>query len=398
MKTYRILSIILLAGLVSACQVNEPAESAATNAPRYHATAESAVETRTSLVRQDGMAKVVWNTDDRISVFAKSTLNRQYRFTGKDGATSGDFEEVTGASGSSEALSMSYAVYPYSEAYSISTDGVVSLTWPAVQHYRTGNYDSSAAIMLARSANEELSFLHASGYLCISLYGEGINVGSVTLTAEGEQLISGPATIRIEQEGKAETVKTAFQSGATGSITLTAASPVAIGSTGATATEFWFCIPPVEFEQGFTVTVKDDGGRETVFSTAKSIKVERAKMTRMEPVRFDLNGAAPTAPGIYFADGTTTAFSAPAWQLSCYRAGGQAWLRAIDLENMSAKVLGPVPAALKIGLVSSATLEEFAFATPENKTEKQLTLRVVAMGDHYVTFADGDNNYYVMRF
>ncbi len=397
MKTIKLLSILLAAALTCSCLFEQegPKMSAA---PKYHATSESARETRTALERGDAVAKVVWNTDDRISVFAKSTLNRQYRFTGEDGATSGDFEEVAGASGQADALTMSYAVYPYSEAYTISTEGVVSLTWPAAQHYRAANYDPAAAIMFARSANENLTFMHAGGYLCISLYGEGIKVKSVTLTAEGEQLISGPVKVWAEQEGQVETVKAAFQTGATGAITLTAASPVTIGASSAAATEFWFCVPPTEFAQGFTITIRDEGGRETVFSTAKSIKLERAKMTRMDPVRVDMGDALPTEPGIYYATGSPLVFDPLVWQLSCLKSGGQAWLRAVDLENLGAKVLGPVPAALKLGLVTTATLEEFAFATPENKTEKQLTLRVVAMGDYYVTFADGDNNYYVMRF
>lgn len=397
MKTFRLLSILLAAGLAASCMFNENNVPADSSAPRYHATAESAPQTATSFERGEGMARVVWNSGDRISVFAKSTLNRQYSFVGEDGAASGDFEEVPGG-GSGDALPMSYAVYPYSEGYSISAEGVVSLVWPASQSYRAANYDSAAAVMFARSEDTNLSFIHAGGYLCISLYGQGVNVRSLALSGESEELLAGPARIWAEKEGQVETVGFAFREGAVKTITLTAASPVALGADKAGATEFWFCLPPTAFKNGFAVTVTDDGGRQTVFRTSKNISVERAGMRRMEPVRIEMNGAVPSEPGIYEASGSSTVFDAAGWQLSRYNSGGKAWLRAVDLINLKVISLGPVPAEAKAGLMINAQLEEFAFASPEDKTSRQLMLRVVSVADGSITLIDEENTYYLMRF
>ncbi|MBP5488676.1 MAG: hypothetical protein J6X77_03800 [Bacteroidales bacterium] len=393
MKTIKIILILLAAGLACSCLFEQEGPKMSAS-PKYHAIAESAPETRTAFERGDGIAKVVWNADDRISIFAKSTLNRQYRFTGENGAATGDFEEVSGASGEAEALAKSYAVYPYSADHAISTEGVVSLTWPSGQAYRESNYDPAAAVMFTCSADENLSFMHAGGYLCISLYGQGISVRSVTLAGADSQPLAGPAYVWAEGEA----VKLRLLEGATGSITLTAASPVAIGASKESATEFWFCLPPAVFEHGFTVTVRDSGGRETVFSTARAISVERARMTRMEAVRIQMDGSVPTEPGVYYADGTTKVFDAVNFQLSCYRAGGQVWLRAVDLGNMRLTRLGPLPADVRAGLMSQVTFEEFAFMNPGNKTSRQVTVRVVSLGNDLITMVDQDNNYYVMRF
>ena len=57
-----------------------------------------------------------------------------------------------------------------------------------------------------------------------------------------------------EKEGQVETVGFAFREGAVKTITLTAASPVALGADKAGATEFWFCLPPTAFKNGFAVS------------------------------------------------------------------------------------------------------------------------------------------------
>ena len=72
-------------------------------------------------------------------------------------------------------------------------------------------------------------------------------------------------------------------SNATTSITLNCAEPVALGATAAESVDFWFVVPPVEFKEGFTVSVTHEDG---VFekSTDKSIAITRNHLSKMAPV------------------------------------------------------------------------------------------------------------------
>ena len=60
---------------------------------------------------------------------------------------------------------------------------------------------------------------------------------------------------------------------ATKVITLDCGSGVTLGSSSETVTEFWFCIPPVTFSKGFTVTATDVNGKvfEKGVSSSKTI-------------------------------------------------------------------------------------------------------------------------------
>ena len=398
MKRYRLLLIFVLAALLGSCQVKEKMVPEGGCGVRYSAVSETARVTRTAFERDGGMVYVKWNAGDLISIFAKSTLNRKDRFTGEDGATKGDFEEVAGSGGESTALTMSYAVSPYSEDYSINSDGVVALSWPAVQTYRADNYDPSAAIMLARSADENLSFLHAGGYFSISLYGEGISVRSITLAGADNEPLAGPARIWVDKDGESETVALEFLEGASKSIKLNILSPVALPADKEHAVEFWFCVPPTEFAQGFVVTVEDTGGRQTVFQSQSKNSVIRAAMRRMVPVKISMDGSVPTKPGIYPASGSEQVFDAENWQLSCYREDGKAWLRAVNLTEKRVIKLGPIPESPTVGVVSQASLEAFSFSTPGDKTVSQLTLRVVSASNGIIALSDEEDNYYVMRY
>ena len=397
MKRYRLLIIFILAALMGSCQVKEKMAPEGSRGPRYSAVSETARVTRTAFERDGGLVYIKWNAGDLISIFSKSTLNRKYRFVGVDGAMEGEFEEMEGAGGESTPLSMSYAVSPYSEDYSINSDGVVSLTWPSVQTYRPDNYDPSAAIMLACSADDNLSFLHAGGYFSVSLYGEGISVRSITLSGADNEPLAGPARIWTAKDGTLETVRLEFTGESVKSIRLNVPSPVALPADKDDAAEFWFCVPPTRFAQGFVVTVEDTGGRQTVFHTQRDISVDRAAMRRMDPVKIAMDGAVPTNPGIYPASGPARVFDETVWQLSCYREGGNAWLRAVDLANPTLIRLGPVPAAAQAGVFSHAVFEEFSLTAPDAKTVRQLTLRVASVSETLIALSDEDDNYYVMR-
>ena len=85
-------------------------------------------------VYADERLRVLWNADDRISIFNKKTCNQEYKFMGEDGDNAGSFEAV-GTIGEGNGLPSIYAVYPYAPETSIDGDGLISFSLPAEQTY-----------------------------------------------------------------------------------------------------------------------------------------------------------------------------------------------------------------------------------------------------------------------
>ena len=87
----RIFLFCLLAALAVSC-VKEQQEviQTITNEPEFYATIEGSNNPDTRVFVDDHL-RVLWNADDRVSIFNRTTYNRQYRFTGADGANAGSF-------------------------------------------------------------------------------------------------------------------------------------------------------------------------------------------------------------------------------------------------------------------------------------------------------------------
>ena len=86
MKKY--LWIIPLALLVSACSIEEPSDSVENNL--YPSEVSARIDDNyadpEARAYVDADLKVLWENDDRISLFNKYTYNKEYRFSGNTGA------------------------------------------------------------------------------------------------------------------------------------------------------------------------------------------------------------------------------------------------------------------------------------------------------------------------
>ena len=232
----------------------------------------------------DAKMRVLWNNDDRITLFSQYTLGYEYRFMGKDGANAGSFkkipvedEVVTGND-----LDYYYAVYPHSEETAIDNDGMLSLILPAQQEYKENSFGIGANTMVSVTNNKQLRFRNVGGYLSFKLYGNGISVKSITLKGNNGEKLAGEALVSMPLNG---TPTTAMQDDAAETITLTCATPVALGATENDFVEFWFVVPPTTFSKGFTLTVTDKHDGVFQMTTAKERVIERNALTRMSPIQ-----------------------------------------------------------------------------------------------------------------
>ena len=247
----------------------------------FYATTESAVpETK---VFADASRRVLWNADDRITMFKKSTYNYQYRFAGNDGDSAGDFVEIP-PSGfiSGNSLSYVYAVYPYSTGNKINNAGTtITLTLPAEQSYKEHSFGIGANTMVAVSDNELLAFKNVCGYLSLRFYGDNVSVSRITLQGGNSEKIAGKATIEV---GIGSLPAVTMADGATETISIVCEPAVKLGTSSSDFTEFWLVIPPLTFTKGFTVTVTDNLGGTFEASTSNSLTISRNTLDLMSPL------------------------------------------------------------------------------------------------------------------
>ena len=275
----RFLLLGLLAVLAASC-IKEQAETVQmiTDDQVFYATIEEPGNPVTR-VFADSQLRVLWNADDRVSIFNKSTYNRQYRFDGQDGDNSGSFKVVPSDDFvTSNPLDYVYSVYPYSENTKISNDGEITVYLPAVQSYREDSFGLGANTMIAITQGDELMFKNLCGYFAIKLYGDNVSVSSITLKGNNNELLAGKATV-IAQTNAAPTLQMSSAE-ATKELTLTCSTPVTLGSTAETAITFWFVIPPTTFTNGFTLTVTDNQNGEFVKTTSGSLEIKRNTLKR----------------------------------------------------------------------------------------------------------------------
>ena len=247
--------------------------------PTYYASfADAEADSRTYL---DENFMLLWHNDDRISLFA-TTYNEEYAFADATGSNSGAFNAVDKDSYvTGNAISTTYAVYPYNAANAISNSEILTIHFPAEQSYAEDSFGRGANTMVAAaqsSSSKLLPFRNAGGYMMLKLYGENKTVKSIELKGNNEEVISGAATAEAKY-GYLPLITMGVEGGKT--ITLTCQNAVELGATEAEATTFWIVVPPITFEEGFTITVTDADGGTYTKSTSKPTTITRNEIKSM---------------------------------------------------------------------------------------------------------------------
>ena len=238
----------------------------------------------------DGNLNVLWNADDRVTLFKNITNGKEYRFTGDDGDPGGDLEPVKTDdetfSAGTDLGGFNYAVYPYSSETKIKGDGTITYNFPDLQTYRENSFGRGANVMVAKSSDTDLRFKNAMGYLSFRLFGNNIHVSSVILKANGDETLAGRGEIVLDEDGIPTVSMLQSDATATKEIRLYC-DDIVLGTSNTDYTEFMFAIPPTEFNKasgGFTLTVKTtDGG---VFSKTAPIdlSIKRNRVEWMAPI------------------------------------------------------------------------------------------------------------------
>ena len=292
----------IAAALVASCSIQEEDFKAPQQAEViYYASFEQPSEGTRVYANEDLYLR--WTADDRVSIFGKNTYNQQYRFLGETGDNAGGFNKVDVAEYvTGNPIAHVVSVYPYQSGTKITENEVITLTLPAEQHYAENTFGLGANTMISVTEDNFLQYKNVGGYLVLKLYGNGVSVSSITLKGNNGEKLAGKATVTMPLDGTPSVV---MADDAITTVTLTCEKPVQLGLTEEESTQFWFVIPPVSFEEGFTVTVTNSAGESYVKSTTKSYSISRSTLSRMSALKMDLAPVASTLAEISgFADGT----------------------------------------------------------------------------------------------
>ena len=233
----------------------------------FWATFEGADESdsRTYL---DEQSRMRWTADDRLTVFTKTTYNREFAFTGKTGANAGGFRQVSvdDPFWSGYDVDYNYAIYPHAADNAFDeTDCFFTATLPAEQTYVANSFGPGANTMVAVSESGQLLFKNVCSYLRVMLYGADQSVKKITLSSIADEALAGEAKIYASLTDD----PTCTMVGTTSSIVLNCEEAITVNTTEEAPVSFWIVVPPVTLSKGYKVTVENAEGETQEFAVDK---------------------------------------------------------------------------------------------------------------------------------
>ena len=257
----------------------------------YASLAEENSDSDTRTYVQDDKY-ILWQNGDEISYFAEGFHNVKYRFNGSDGAASAEFTKVSDTGSTGSKVKYTHAVYPYyKDATYTKSDDIETITvfYPSVQHYAPDSFGKGANVMYAvgtteNGADTDLKFRNLCGYLVIKLYGSGNPVRTINIKAHLDRLsLNGHATVETTNAGEPVVTMggTEHQVGVNTVTLYCGEEGVRLGADAANATEFWFALPPVTFENGLEIEVTDVTGVQYVKMTSNPVTIRRNQIQPM---------------------------------------------------------------------------------------------------------------------
>lgn len=248
----------------------------------------------------DENIKILWDEEDLISIFNKSTLNQKFMFDGETGENAGTFHWVRDDYfGAGNDMDYICSVYPYQESATISNSDVLTLTLPEEQTYREKSFGPGANTMVSITNDNLLKFKNVGGYLALKFYGEDVSVSSIRLIGNNGEPLSGEATVDLPFDTAPE-IEMASTAGKT--ILLNCEEPVELGTRREDATIFWMVVPPTDFTDGFTLLVTDTNGDVFIKETHVPLTIARNGVLRIAPIMVELNSANLSIDDVYSAD------------------------------------------------------------------------------------------------
>ena len=299
-------------------------------------------ETKTSL---DGEGNVLWKMGDQVSIFAASTVNKQYQVTDdSDGKTAATLNQIpAGGSVDGGKIGNNVAFYPYASTAGIEKSGVSyvisGVELPATQTYAAGSFGKGAFPMATVTSSTEdmnLKFKNVLGGLKLQLKGTS-TITSITVTGNNNEILCGDAEVTTTYGGVPSIV---LSDASAKTVTLNCGAGVTLDSE--TATPFIIALPPMTMTGGFTVVVTDTEGKQMQIKTTKPQTITRSNLLKMPAVNYVGTAVYSSEAFTITSTGSTSVsinkYGSPADITLEYRKGTDSWAAytigaAVDLLN-----------------------------------------------------------------
>lgn len=266
----------------------------------FEVTTEGNDLTRTYV---DSNNKVQWSAGDEVGVHFSTSDYQSRPIT----MVNDSFHKISGFRiPATTDLSKYYAVYPAQEGTTITTDGHLTYTLPAMQTATDQSFGEEANVMVAatqNTADRSLHFKNVMGYLRFKLYWDEAqpmsNIRKVVLKGNNNEPLAGLATITYGNEPSV----VVDAAGATEVTLDCGTNGMAFSQDPAKPTILWFALPPVTLSKGITLTITDVEGKVATISNGKSLVIARSQAS----TKSNLNAqtyATPIPTGVYLATGT----------------------------------------------------------------------------------------------
>lgn len=263
----------------------------------FYASIESVGATRTAM---DENNNVLWSEEDQLVIFRKTTLGDRYQIKEQYvGTTTGGFSKISDSGSgddfeSGNEIDHNVALYPYStsiwcmknDSYSPTRSYKLNVVLPEVQHYAENTFGNGSFPMIAVSSTNQLTFKNVCGGLKLQFKGVD-KIMSIKLEGLGGDLISGKSTVVGYVDGSAPVI-TMDASKATKSITLDCGDGVQLKSD--VATTFIISVPPVTFQSGMKLTIKDADGMSRVLTNGSSNTIKRSSLLTFPVITYRQEG------------------------------------------------------------------------------------------------------------
>lgn len=217
---------------------------------------------------------VNWCEDDQLTIFTRTSHNRQYTVKSIDSSNKGlaTFEYVAFTGNDATPIAANYALYPYDATATISGD-VISTTTVAEQAYNPNEVDIHHAVMVAKATDTNLEFVNAGALLRFKVkmaagLPDEFTLQSIKLVSAANAL-AGAATIDLAADSKLVVA-------AEGSKEL---SLTGINTTISAAEQiFYIALPATTFAtDDLTVTFTFDEGEKSVALPAFELALNKIK-------------------------------------------------------------------------------------------------------------------------
>lgn len=238
--------------------------------------------------------KTYWSEGDAISIFDctdEDGYNHKYVNNSTEATRNAEFSHVEsdckkGGTALDDPSTKNIAIYPFSESYSTPSGNNVNVFLTPTQTFVGSNtYCPNANIMVATAepGSNNYSFKNMLGYLRVTLKGDA-TIKDITLQGNNNEYLTGYFCINCN--GEEPTTELVEDDSRPKYITIDCGEGVELNNEDGIS--FIFVVPPQTFAEGFTITATNSEGKKFQKKTAKSISIERNRITDM-PAISDVN-------------------------------------------------------------------------------------------------------------